>query len=1403
MVDQLSSFADEVTRVAREVGTEGKLGGQAKVEGVSGTWRDLTDNVNFLASNLTSQVRNIAQVTTAVANGDLSQKITVDVKGEILELKNTINTMVDQLSSFADEVTRVAREVGSEGKLGGQAKVEGVSGTWRDLTDSVNFMAGNLTSQVRNIAQVTTAVANGDLSQKITVDVKGEILELKNTFNTMVDQLSSFADEVTRVAREVGTEGKLGGQAQVRGVSGTWKDLTDNVNFMASNLTSQVRNIAQVTTAVAKGDLSQKITVDVKGEIAELKNTINTMVDQLSSFADEVTRVAREVGSEGKLGGQAEVKGVSGTWRDLTASVNFMAGNLTSQVRNIAQVTTAVAKGDLTKKITVDAKGEILELKDTINTMVDQLSSFAAEVTRVAKEVGTEGKLGGQAEVEGVSGTWKALTENVNQLTSTLTTQVRAIADVSTAVTQGDLTRSITVEASGEVAELKDKINQMITNLAETTRTNQEQDWLKTNLAKITGMLQGQRDLQTVSRMIMSELTPTVSAQHGAFFLLESENGQLENAELRLKASYGYKKRKSVANRFKLGEALVGQAALEKKPIVITDAPVDYVKVTSGLGEAAPVNIVVVPVLFEETVLAVIELGSLARFSEVHLNFLEQLTETLGVVLNSIIANMRTEELLQQSQSLAQELQSQSEELQTQQEELQRRNEELEDKATLLSEQNRDIEIKNKQIETARRELEEKASQLALSSKYKSEFLANMSHELRTPLNSLLILAKMLTDNPDGNLSEKQVEYSKTIHGSGSDLLVLIDDILDLSKIEAGKMEVSASEIRVAAIAEAVRRGFAPIADEKKLDFQVEVSESLPPTIVTDEQRLQQILKNLLSNAFKFTTEGQVEFKIAPAPEGVTYQSPMLQAADSVVALSVMDTGIGIPPDKLALIFEAFQQAEGTTTRKYGGTGLGLSISREIARILGGEIQVRSEHGQGSTFTLYLPILFIPPFDPPARGPGSDGIAQQVPVAEEVDLGTPFSVLDPTLLLPSEVSDDRERIAADDRVFLVIDGDRDTASTMLKTGRDRKFKGLVALRGDSGIALAHEFVPDAVVLDMDLPGTEGWVVLDNLKHHASTRHIPVFVLCDPARRQQALRAGAFAYVEKPIAEERLADIFDRVGEFIERGKKKLLVVDDDETARDSIAELVGGDDVEIVGVGSSEDALAALETGSFDCMVLDLKLPKMSGYNLLEQLKQDDRLGSMPVIIYTGKDLTRKEETALRKYAETIVVKDATSPERLLEETTLFLHRAESKLPGDKREMLQALYGGDVVFGGRKIMVVDDDVRTVFALIGALELRGMNVIFAENGRDGIEMLKANPDVELVLMDIMMPEMDGYETMAAIRSMPEFQRLPIIALTAKAMKGDKEKSIAAGASDYIAKPVDIERLMSLMRVWLYR
>jgi HAMP domain-containing protein/CheY-like chemotaxis protein len=1375
MVDQLRSFGAEVTRVAREVGTEGKLGGQAIVPGVAGTWKDLTDSVNAMATNLTSQVRNIAEVTTAVARGDLSRKITVDVKGEILELKNTINTMVDQLNAFAAEVTRVAREVGTEGKLGGQAQVSGVAGTWKDLTDNVNSMASNLTAQVRNIADVTIAVANGDLSKKITVDVRGEILQLKEAINTMVDQLRSFAAEVTRVAREVGTEGKLGGQAIVPGVAGTWKDLTDSVNAMATNLTAQVRNIAGVTTAVARGDLSRKITVDVKGEILELKNTINTMVDQLNAFAAEVTRVAREVGTEGKLGGQAQVPGVAGTWKDLTDNVNVMAANLTDQVRGIVKVVTAVANGDLTQKLTVMAKGEVAALAETINNMTDTLAIFAEQVTTVAREVGVEGRLGGQAHVPGAAGTWKDLTANVNLLAANLTNQVRAIADVATAVTKGDLTRSIQVEARGEVSDLKDNINAMISNLRDTTQRNAEQDWLKTNIAKFTRMLQGQRDLLTVGRMLLSELAPLVNAQQGVFFKMEGDDPELQ---LKLLASYAHRHRGNLGETVRLGEGLVGQAAFEKKAIHLTGVEAPDFTVSSGLVETKPQSIVVLPVLFEGQTKAVIELASIGTFTATHLVFLEQLTESIGIVLNTIEATMRTEGLLKQSQQLAGELQ-------TRQTELQRTNEELGEKARQLAEQNAEVERKNREIEQARRALEEKAAELALTSKYKSEFLANMSHELRTPLNSILILGQQLSENPSGNLTGKQVEFAKTIHSAGTDLLNLINDILDLSKIESGTVTVEPEEMSFMSVRDTVERNFRHVAETRTLGFMISVDPALPRNLTTDSKRLLQVLKNLLSNAFKFTSQGHVSFSISVATSGWTPDHPLLRRAPLVVAFQVTDTGIGIPPEKQRIIFEAFQQADAGTSRKYGGTGLGLAISRELASLLGGEIRLVSRPGEGSSFTLYLPQSYIGPT-----------------VIKTVEPAHPMVKVLPAPTI-EVVPDDRDNVQSGDPILLIIEDDPHYARVLLGLARDKGFKGIVATRGNLALSLAREFTPTAISLDIFLPDMLGWTVLSHLKQEPATRHIPVQIVTIEEERHHGLERGAFAYVHKTVTPEELGSAFDRMHAFTKRHTKRLLVVDDDETERSSIVELLGHEDVEIKTVGSGLEAWNAINDQPFDCVVLDLRLPDISGFELLEKVQAEPTLHELPIVVFTGKELSLDEEVKLRKIAKSIIIKGVQSPERLLDETALFLHRVTTSLPAEKQRMLERLHNTDEALVNRKVLVVDDDVRNIFALTGLLERHGMQVVSATNGREAINLLNETPDVAFVLMDIMMPEMDGYETIRVIRKNPQHKLLPIVALTAKAMKGDREKCLEAGSSDYIAKPVNTEQLLSLMRVWLHR
>jgi HAMP domain-containing protein/CheY-like chemotaxis protein/signal transduction histidine kinase len=1383
MVDQLNAFAAEVTRVAREVGTEGKLGGQAQVPGVGGTWKDLTDNVNFMASNLTGQVRNIAEVATAVARGDLSRKITVDVKGEILELKDTLNTMVDQLRSFASEVTRVAREVGTDGKLGGQAQVPGVAGTWKDLTDSVNSMASNLTGQVRNIAEVATAIASGDLSKKITVNVSGEILLLKETINTMVDQLNAFAGEVTRVAREVGSEGRLGGQAHVPGVAGTWKDLTDSVNSMAGNLTGQVRNIAEVTTAVARGDLSRKITVDVKGEILELKDTINTMVDQLNAFAGEVTRVAREVGTDGKLGGQAKVSGVAGTWKDLTDNVNVMAANLTEQVRGIVKVVTAVANGELTKKLTVNAKGEVAALAETINNMTDTLATFADQVTTVAREVGVEGRLGGQANVPGAAGTWKDLTGNVNLLADNLTNQVRAIAEVATAVTKGDLTRSIQVEASGEVAELKDYINTMIDNLRLTTDRNKEQDWLKTNLARFTGMLQGQRDLTSVGRMLLSELAPLVNAQQGVIYQMETD----ESAEMVLLSAYADDAPDGHPNQLRVGVGLVGQCAAEKRRMLISEVPPHAVPIRSGLFKAVPLNVIVLPVLFEDRVKAVIELASLSTFTASHLAFLEQLTSSIGIVLNSIEATMQTEGLLKQSQQLATELQ-------TQQKELQQTNEQLAQKAQQLAEQNAEVERKNQEIDQARRAVEEKAKELALTSKYKSEFLANMSHELRTPLNSILVLGQQLTDNPDGNLTVKQVEFARTIHGAGTDLLNLITDILDLSKIESGTVSVQAEEVFIASLLDMIARPFRHEAENRRFTFEIATDPRLSRSLVTDAKRLQQVLKNLLSNAFKFTEQGRVRLSVSLAERGWSEDHVVLRAAPSVIAFQVEDTGIGIPSDKQRIIFEAFQQADAGTSRKYGGTGLGLAISRELASLLGGEIHLRSDVGKGSTFTLYLPQTYVGP---------STGVnlmeMRTAPATAPRQLVT--AVASEHRIEP--IADDRKNLREADAILLIVEDDPHYARLLRDLARDKGFKVLVASRGAEALALAREFHPTAVSLDVFLPDMLGWTVLNHLKQDPAIRHIPVQILTLDEDRQHGLSRGAFAFVKKPTTPDELNTAFSRIKDYAAPHLKRLLVVEDNPGEQLSIRELLGHNDIQVSIAATGAEALAAIAEQPFDCMVLDLRLPDMSGFDVLERVRDTPSLGDLPVVVFTGKDLSLEEDARLHALARSVVVKGVESPERLLDETALFLHRVVADLPPEKQQMLDRLHRSDDALVGKKVLVVDDDVRNIFALSSVLERRGMTVLTAGTGREAIETLSATPDLAIVLMDIMMPEMDGYETMQVIRQNPAFRRLPIIALTAKAMKGDREKCLEAGASEYLAKPVNTEQLLSALRMWLHR
>jgi signal transduction histidine kinase/CheY-like chemotaxis protein/HAMP domain-containing protein len=1112
----------------------------------------------------------------------------------------------------------------------------------------------------RELVSALRKLRSGDFSVRLSEEGDSEIAML---FNEVVSLNEQITGEFERLSRVVGKEGKIGHRAKVRGASGGWDSKLRAVNELIDDMVQPTTEVARVVGAVAKGDLSQSMVGEVdgrplRGEFLRIGKIVNTMVEQLASFTSEVTRVAREVGTEGKLGGQANVKGVAGTWKDLTDSVNVMAANLTGQVRNIAEVTTAVASGDLSKKITVDVKGEILELKNTINVMVDQLNGFASEVTRVAREVGVEGRLGGQARVPGAAGLWRDLTDNVNQLAANLTNQVRSIAEVATAVTKGDLTRSISVAASGEMAVLKDNINEMIRNLKDQTLKNAEQDWLKTNLARFSRMLQGERDLATISNLIMSELALLVNAQYGVFYVANEND---DGTALNLVASYGAENRSELKSRFQLREGLIGQTAADKRPMRLTNVPHDFIRIGSGLGSTSPANINILPALFEDEVMAVIELASFEEFNETHHSFLAQLMETIGIVLNTIAATMRTEELLKESQLLTQELQARQTELTRKQEELHATNEELQEKAQLLENEKRQVEGKNFEIDMARRAVEEKAEQLALTSKYKSEFLANMSHELRTPLNSLLILSKLLADNQQGNLNEKQTEFARTIHGAGTDLLNLINDILDLSKIESGTVSIEVGEIPMASLRLHMERTFRQIASEKDLAFDVDFAEDLPATLRTDEKRLQQVVLNLLSNAFKFTARGRVTLSVRPAQGGWSPAHPVLQDGDSAIEIAVSDTGIGIPRDKQPLIFEAFQQADGTTSRKYGGTGLGLSISREIARLLGGELQVRSEPNVGSTFTLFVPLQPVPMA--PSHGvPMPAGSGADVTVTDYGPI------------------DDRDTLGGDAFV-LIVEDDSTFATVLLELAHQAGLKGVISAAGSGTVAMVRKLRPSAITLDLGLADIDGFVLLDLLRHDPDTSDIPVHVISGAEQAAHALTIGAAGVTEKPASKEDLTALFGAIAE----------------AARDP-----------------------------------------------------------------SGK---RRAPTRRRQARET-------------------------------REAMAGL-------AGSRILIVDDDIRNIFSLTSVLEAQGVEVVHAERGAEGIRILEATPGIDAALIDIMMPEMDGYETMRQIRANPAIAGIPLVSVTAKAMKGDRQKCLDAGASDYIAKPVDTDLLLALLRVWIGR
>jgi CheY-like chemotaxis protein/HAMP domain-containing protein len=1313
------------------------------------------------------------------------------------------------------------------------------------MPDSVPARADTVDSTV--LLAVLAKVKSGDFTARMPLEWTGVAGKVADGLNEVIIANQALGAELARVGQVVGKEGRLSQRVVLGGWAQSWSGSIHCVNSLIDDLVRPTVEMQRVIGAVADGDLSKKVSADVQGEMLELKNTINAMVDQLNGFISEVTRVAREVGTEGKLGQAAAVTiEVGGVWKDLTDNVNLMAGNLTGQVRNIAEVTTAVANGDLSKKISIDVKGEFLELKNTVNAMVDQLKTFSGEVTRVAREVGVEGRLGGQAQSKEVGGVWKDLTDNVNQLAANLTNQVRAISDVATAVIEGDLTRQVSVEASGEVALLKDKLNEMIRNLRETTDQNVEQDWLKTNRERFTRMLQGQDDLTAVSSMILSELATLVSAQHGVFYTMTSRSDRGEPL-LELQAGYGYEERRHLSTSFRLGEGLVGQCAKEKKRILLSDVPGDYVKINSGLGESPPLNIIVLPVLFEGSLRAVVELASFSRFSETHQSFLDSITESIGIVLSTIQAAGLTESLLKQSQS-------QAEELRAQQEELRGSNIDLARQAKLLAEQNLLAEQKNLEVEESKRLIEEKVSQLAVSSKYKSEFIANMSHELRTPLNSLLILAQQLEGNPDDNMTDTQVEYASVIHSSGKELLALLNSILDLAKVESGTVRAENADVSVAELRTALLREFEHVARGKGLDFSIDVATDCPRRLVTDPQRLRQILKNLLANAFKFTHNGGVRLQIGVAHSGWSPETAPLQDATAVVALAIVDTGIGIDEEQQQRIFEAFAQGDGTTARRYGGTGLGLSISRELASLLGGELNVRSALGEGSTFTVYLP---------------SAGYEPSLRSAVEQHLSPPPQHLRPVVAqrwtatgarpMPAGSRANSAPQFAGMKVLVVDDDPRNIFAMTALLGQSQA-EVIAAESGADAIATLQR-VPgiDLVLMDIMMPIMDGYETMRAIRALDRFTTLPIIAVTGKAmagERQRCLDAGATEYVPKPVdpilflasvqrwvptvaaiatplvtaapdrpgvlsgRDDRGADDTDQTGQRPRKSGRadssiagvKVLVVDDDIRNIFALAALLERGHADVTVVESGAEAIAVLtRTPDVDIVLMDIMMPIMDGYDTIRALRAMDQFSSLPIIAVTGKAVAGERQRCLDAGATDYVPKPVDTAELLAALRPWLPTHAR---PGDplvvsgeppgtsgapRPRPSNGLEGSAIA--GVKVLVVDDDFRNIFAMTAVLERGHADVLVAESGAEAIALLERVPDVGIVLMDIMMPVMDGYDTMRAIRAIDRYADLPIVAVTGKLAGGERQRCLDAGANEYVPKPIDTAELLAALRPWL--
>ncbi|UCH95626.1 MAG: response regulator [Candidatus Aminicenantes bacterium] len=1305
---------------------------------------------------------------------------------------------------------------------------------------------------VRKLSGWAKQVAIGDLSYEEITSEKNEIGEMNASFKEVVDSFRAVTDVCETIA--------IGDFTKTVSIRSEKDALGKTVNQMKDNLVEVVRQ----ANNISMGDYSGE--VGIKSE----KDMLGIALERMTRTLRDAAMVAEEV-SIGDYGLELEIKGEKDM---LGKALNQMIhrlreSNADSQrkIDYLNNIPTPVHVIDNNFNIQfINHAGALLVGKTVDDCMgrkcyaLFNATHCQTERCRSFRAMNQDRVLTGDmvSHLPDLEIPLRYTSAPIKDSLGNIIGAIEYMADISDEmqvvelaekISRGDY--SVKVQKRSDEDRLSDALNRMTYSLREAVEQNKKQNWLKSGQTELNNRMRGELDIPELSQNIISFLTSYLDAQLGLLYFITKPGA------LKLVGSYALGKEKGLLKKFKFGEGIVGQAAEENRVIEITDIPRDFVKIRTGFGDITPRHVIVMPFTYETYVIGVIEIASLHEFTEIQKEFLSQSLENIGIALNSAESRRQLKELLQKTQEQAERLQAQQEELrqsneelegqtkaliasetnlQTQQEELRVINEELEERTRMLEKQKADIEQKNIELMNARNEIEKKAKDLEEVSKYKSEFLANMSHELRTPLNSILILSQLLANNREENLSKKQVEFARTIHTSGSDLLSLINEILDLSKIEAGMMELRIEPVSIEEFASNLRRIFKPVAANKKIQFNIDTRDkNLPREIYTDNQRAQQIVKNLLSNAFKFTDRGSITLRIYRPGEDVELDQSGL-SRDKAIAIDVADTGIGIPDEKRAVIFEAFHQEDGTTSRKYGGTGLGLSISSELAELLGGEIQLKTKKEKGSTFTLFLPEKLEVPGkvmsvdtarrkkSTVAAGEETRNLKQEEKEAikeetanpgaklKKEEEGSASAMIRETPLLETrvmdsrnEIRDDRKTIKPQDKSLLIIEDDNNFAEVLLNLAQSKGFKCVIAEDGETGLHFADFYKPSAIILDVRLPGMDGWQVMERLKHSHGTRHIPVHFMSAMDDTYDAMRMGAIGYLSKPVDTETLDAAFKKIENVISKPVKKLLVVEGGEAQKNKIIEMMGSggsSDVVTMTASTGEEALHLLKKENFDSMILNPALTDMTGFELLEKIDEDKNISQLPIIIYSERELTPGEEEALQTYAQRIIVKDSQSLERLFAETSLFLHRVESQLPESQQQMLNRILDKEDVLKGKKVLIVDDDMRNVFALTSILEEKGMKTVVGKNGKEGLEKLQSEPDFDLVLMDIMMPVMDGYQAMKAIRKDKRFEKLPIIALTAKAMKGDRHKCVTAGASDYLAKPVSQEKLLSLLRVWLY-